>query len=171
MKTLTVVLWAGLLAGCSSALQPLSPLGREVSVSRVDNEVNVGELLAVSEDSVWMVQPSGNVSVPIGEVRRVNVRIGHLTWGDAVGYGAAVGLLAGAAMMTACNQAEADGCGSVLVGFGVSGLIWGAIAGLTFEASSHRRFTRQQWEALRAYARFPQGLPDSVPRRPRRAHV
>ena len=171
MKALAVVAWAAVLSGCSSALQPLSPLGRDVKVARVRGAVvDAGELLAVSADSVWIAQPSGNVSIPLGEVRRVDVKVGHLRSGDAVAYGAGVGLAAGIAMLSACSQV-ADECGGVLPAFAVSGLIWGALAGLSFDASSHKRFSRQQWDALRAYARFPQGLPADVPRRPRRGHV
>ena len=171
MKALAVVLWAALLAGCSSALQPLSPLGRDVRVSRKGGSVDGGELLAVSADSVWIAMRSGNVSVPLEEVRRVNVKVGRLTWSDGAVYGAGVGLAAGVALLSACSQVEGAECGGVLPAFLVSGFLWGAIAGLSYEASSHRRFTRQQWESLRAYARFPQGLPADVPRRPRRPHV
>ena len=172
MKSLVIAVWAVLLAGCSSALQPLSPLGRDVKVARMEGRVTyTGELLAVSADSLWITQPSDNVGIPLGEVRRVYVKIGHLTWGDGVAYGAGVGLAAGVALMSACYEAEGMGCEAVLPVVAASGLLWGAIAGLSYEASSHRRFTRQQWQALRAYARFPHGLPDSVPRRPKRPHV
>ena len=141
-------------------------------MTRVGGAVaDAGELLAVSADSVWIAQRSGNVSIPLGEVRRVNVRMGHLTRGDAVVYGAGVGLAAGVAMLSACSQVEGAECSGVLPIFLVSGLLWGVIAGASFDASSHKRFSRQQWDALRAYARFPQGLPADVPRRPRRGHV
>lgn len=76
------------------------------------------------------------------------------------------GLVSGVALTAACGSVEGAECGAVLPGVILS---WGLVGGLsaaTLSGSSSQRLAPEEWERLRPFARFPQGLPEGFPRRP-----
>jgi hypothetical protein len=164
-----VIAVAGLaIQACVLARQAVTPLGRAVKVTPIPREhtpERSGELIAVSAESLWLAQDSGVVSVPWSRVERVQVRRSTLSVGHAMGYSVVLGLVTGGALGAACSQVEDASCGGVLpVALGGS-LFFGALSAISIESSAVQTLRAARWEELRRYARFPQGLPDGLPRR------
>jgi hypothetical protein len=158
---------AAVTAGCVLGRQPVSPWGRAVRVAPVPAAALrvSGELLAVSAESLWVALRHENVSVPFDQVERVYVRRSNLGAGQALGYSVMMGLVTGGALAAACGQVDDAACGAVLPVAVLSWLAWGALSGMSLEAGAFTGVPAAEWEQLRPYARFPQGLPESVPRR------
>lgn len=166
-RMLAVVIAAVALQGCVVARQAVSPLGRTVRVTlpQADQTELAGELMAVSAESLWMFRDSEIVSVPLVEVRLVQVWRAERLGGKAMGYSAIVGLVTGGALTAACSQVEGASCGGVLPVVFASWMLWGGLSASSVESSAKFRVGAGDWERLRPYARFPQGLPDNLPRR------
>jgi len=121
--------------------------------------------MAVTAESLWVAHDSEVVSIPLIEVQRVRVRRADRLAGRVMGHSAIVGLASAVALTAACAQVEDASCVAVLpVGF-LSMMLWGALSTSSVEASSTFELGAGDWEALRLYARFPQGFPDGFPRR------
>ena len=158
------------LQGCVVARQPISPVGRAVRIIPVPSDTAeklAGELMAVSADTLWVgvAQDSEIVSIPLAQVRRVEVRRHKLGAGKAMTYSVILGLATGGALSAACASVEGADCGGVLPGVFVSWMFWGGLSVISLESSAKIGVSAGDWERLRPYARFPQGLPDSLPRR------
>jgi len=164
---LAVAIAAVALQGCVVARQPVSHLGRTVRVTplQADQTELAGELMAVSAESLWVARDSEIVSVPLLELRRVQVRRAERLGGKAMRYSAIVGLVTGGALSAACSQVEGASCGGVLPVVFASWMLWGALSASSVESSAKFGVEAGDWERLRLYARFPQGLPDNFPRR------
>lgn len=157
---------AGLaLQGCVVSRQPVTVLGRSVRITPAERDVALsGELIAVSAESVWVAPGAEIVSVPWSRVRRLQVRLSKVSGGGAMGYSVVMGLLTGGALFAACSQVEDTECAVVLPGVLGMWLVLGGLAAMSLESGSHKTLGAARWEELRAYARFPQGLPDGLPR-------
>jgi len=152
-----------LATGCATA--PKVPVrGRSVTVVTEGEETNVkGELLTVGSDSLWVEASDGVVEVPLPSVREVRVKRHGLDKGAAFKWALIGGAVTGGAMTGACASVEgADGCG--WVGLIVAGLwlLAGAAAAGSMESSSRLDLWRPTAEQLRAFARLPQGWPESL---------
>ena len=160
-----VVAVVGLAAqGCVVSRQAVTPLGRQVTLAPVlDAPLDAvsGELMAVSADSVWLAPDSGIVGIPWTGVERVHVRISRVKGSHGFAYSAILGAVTGGALFVACLQ-EGDSCGGILPASVLWWMLWGGISAPSIDASARPGFTVENWELLRGYARFPQGLPAGV---------
>lgn len=108
-----------------------------------------GELLAVDRGLIWLYQPVGDrLSVAVGDVKAVTITYAGNE--DAVAYGAWTGLGAlstlshgWAALVTAPTWLVVGGAVTTFAAFGDAKVV----------------LAPTDTEALRQYARFPQGLP------------
>lgn len=156
---------SGLSAGCA-ARQP-DVLGRSVILVPADARAAKpkGELLAVDEERLWLRTKDGVREFPRGAVVEVRVRRHGFGGGLAKRVGLIGGLVSGLALTAACSSVEDnEGGGCAAAGFGV-GAVWaitGLLASPGLDASAHARLPSRD-ERLRAYARFPAGLPKDVP--------
>ena len=129
---------------------------------RIDTQASgrlEGELLAVDEQSLWMLSNGVPQNVPFGGLPEIQVRRHGFgtkqvwTW---IGIGAAV---TGLGLTAACSSYDGSGeCGGIFFGMALS---WGIIGGL-FSLD----VVGSAWDevppisrGLVRYARFPQGLP------------
>lgn len=158
---------AALASGCTISGMPVSPYGREATLVGQRDRVT-GELIALTPDTIWLL--SGQAVQPhTGRFQRIDVRRHNfglrrtMTWLGWAGAGT------GTALMIACNSYESsaegsgDGdCAAVLPGtvlfFAAAGVIFGSIN----EYTSRHRLRASDTLRLRAFTRYPQGLPDSL---------
>lgn len=132
-------------------------VGSPLRVDRSGESEVRGELLAVQQDSLWVLPKGANVQVvAIADITRVRVPREGLTSGGVVKWTLIGGAASGLAMTVACSSAEGD-CGGV---FPAVMLAWGVVGGLSAAvAGSGWRSVGLTTDSLRPYARFPQGLP------------
>jgi hypothetical protein len=155
------LLWlAAVTAAPAQRLKP--PLGSHVSVSLPHERSLAGELLAVDQDSIWLLQPQRMASVPLRDVSQVRVDRGGMGPGTAAAWSLMAGLISGFALQSACASVS-DGCGSVLPAtLGVWAFV-GGLSALSLESTRYKTLAPES-DSLRAHARFPQGLPAGMTR-------
>jgi hypothetical protein len=112
-----------------------------------------GELLAIEEDSLYVLLASGRVeTVARAAARRATIAWYDGQWGATAGWG-----LAGAVSTLSHGFA-----------LGLSAPVWIIAGSLAARADSRAPLltvtTPAQWVDARAYARFPAGLPAGLPR-------
>lgn len=156
------------LGGCATATPRVSVVGHPVEVqlqaTKDDPRAPVkGELLAVSPEKVWVMGPHRVSPLPLREVEEVRIRR-HALSGRRAGRWALLGaVVSGAVLTLACSSVDADNaCGKILIPVL---LTWGAIgvpSVASLARSSQLHVEPSDWEALRRYARFPQGLPEGL---------
>jgi hypothetical protein len=137
---------------------PVPVLGRTTEVTLLDGSRLGGELLE-STDLGLLLGDAGDASrVVLSRVDRVRVRQHDFGGGKALAWIGIGALVSGVGLAAACSQVDGASCGGVLPGVALSfGLIGGLFSlGIT---SSGWREVPVDAEALRAYARFPQGAP------------
>ena len=165
---IVVAIAAVVLSARPAAAQERDPdvLGSQVDVSLTSGSRArlKGELVAVSADSLWVLADSALVSAPLASVFRARVKRHSLGGGAALIWGVVGGVVTGGLLTAACSSV-ADDCGGVFPAMVVPWLLFVAISAPSMESSSRIDFRRSQWQELRAYARFPQGLPVNVDRR------
>ena len=161
----SIVVWGMTLllaTGCATA--PKVPIhGRSVTVVTEGGDEKVkGELLTVDSDSLWVQASDGVVEVPLPSVREVRVKRHGFGKDAAFQWALIGGGVTGGALAGACASAGADGCG--WVGLIVAGLwlLAGAAAAGSMESSSRLDLWHPTPEQLRAFARLPQGWPESL---------
>ena len=162
-RVVAATLVLALTTGCATT--PKVPVvGRSVTVVPVGEGPKVkGELLAVGPDRLW-VQGEGELTeVPLPEVREVRVRRHPHGAGAAFRWAALGGLATGGAMAGACASVEGnDNCGVVGLVFLGAWLLVGTLSAFSMESSSRLDLWRPTPEALRPFARLPQGLPEGL---------
>jgi hypothetical protein len=122
-----------------------------------------GELLAAGADSIWLLRGDTIVSVATTHIRNVEVERHSFTGRRMMGIMAGAGLVYGIALGVACSSYEGGGdCGSVALGTMALYVGAGSVWALSTMYSSKYRFSPSRWDEIRAFARFPQGIPDSV---------
>ena len=140
--------------------------GSRVTVEMVSNRNAVlrGELIAVSADSIWLLNGSGLRAAPLGFVKGASLKRHNMNGQVGLVWTLVGGLVTGGLLTGACATVS-EGCGGVLAG---TMLVWGVVGGvsaISMGISSRRSFSMPNiGEKLRGYARFPQGLPTGLDR-------
>ena len=156
-------------AACVTGHYAASPYGRHVEVVPVPGATQSsvsGELIAVSADSVWVLAHLGLLTVPLAQVDAVRVTRHGFTAGKALLWSAVAGTISGLALAAACGAADEGDCAGVFPSVLLTWGIVGGISAATVSGSARLRLGRTEWERLRPYARFPQGIPEQFPRTP-----
>ena len=152
-----------LTTGCATA--PKVPVhGRTVTVvTGPEDEKVKGELLTVGSDSLWVRASEGVVEVPLPSVQEVRVQRHGFDKSEAFKWALIGGLATGGAMAGACATVDgASGCGWIGLIFGGAWLLVGAVAAPSIGSSSRLELHHPTEEELRAFARLPQGWPESL---------
>ena len=158
-----------LVGGCAVKGVPISAHGRPVTIPS-GNQRTQGELLAITGDTLWVLQRDSLRAEVLAPGQWVQVQRHDFGMRRTMKWMGITGLATGVSLMIACSSYESsdDGggdnssCIAVLpasaIFFGVAGLLFGA----GNQYSSSHRFTAADTARLRAFSRYPQGLPDSV---------
>ena len=156
-----------LLAACVTGSRRASVFGWPVTVTPVGETPTAtvaGELIAVSAESLWVLPEPGLAGLPWSHVRQVTVRRHSMGGGTALGWALGGAVVTGALLTAACSSVEDTECGGIFAGVALSWLIVGGLSAASLQSSSKITFKSPSWDSLRVYARFPQGLPDSLDR-------
>ena len=157
------LLLALVVSACMPPRTKPSPLGARVTLFANSGTVS-GELLAINDDSVWVLVPetAGPTALGRGRIRNAIVHRGAGA-GSLAMRGVLFGAVTGLGMYAACSSLSGDeastGCGGVFV---TSTLIAGALG---FFAASSMEWARDLEVArvtpamLSRFARWPQGRP------------
>ncbi|SHK91260.1 hypothetical protein [Rhodothermus profundi] len=157
------ILWTGLVlepgAVRGQAPQRNAPRGYSIRLYVEQGQQLKGELLAVTQDTLWLltdaeIRPLRLESISQVQVRYPGIRRSHLMRWSVIGGG-----VTGIALTGACMSVS-EGCVGV---FALSMGLWlvaGGVAAL-FTHPPHLWVVPDS-QALVPYARFPQGLPPSM---------
>lgn len=161
----TASIVALVVAGCAT-VPKVSVTGRLVEVrptSAKQSPPAKGELIAVGPEQLWILEDKGIHEVPLSSIGEVDVRR-HKLGGKQAALWAVVGaLVTGGALTAACSSVEGNGgCGKVFLAVGATWGLFGGVSAASLERSSRLPIPSPDWEALRPYARFPQGLPPGL---------
>lgn len=138
-----------------------SPYGAAVVLRQTgrDRAPIQGELIAASADSVWVLQGSALRSVPLKSLKRVEYRRFDSGASTAWTWGLVAGVVSAGALYAACSSVEGtDNCGILFPTILAPWVLWAGVGAATLDGSSREDLPTTA-ETLRAYARFPQGLP------------
>ena len=150
------------LTGCATARPPV--FGRPIEVTPTmghEDSVARGELLAVGETGVWVLESNRVREIPFAEIQKVRVVLHGLngrmatTWAGA----GAVGTIG--ALAVACSEVEGTSCGPLAL-LAIPWALVGIPSAASLEKSSRVFLGPDNREALVPYARFPQGLPEGL---------
>jgi hypothetical protein len=160
--------WAGLVwlvAATAAPAQRMSPpFGSQVQVRFAGQPARSGELLAIDQDSIWLLQPHGLASGPLSEVAQVRVDRGGMGASGALLWSLIAGVVSGAVLSRACSSVEGADCGGIFVlSVGLWSLV-GLVSAPSLQNARYQTLTSPQPDELRARARFPQGLPAGMAR-------
>jgi hypothetical protein len=165
-------LWRGLvLLMVASALGPglqaqqagTRVHGAQVRVISFQGAELRGELLGLEDQRLW-VMDRANIAASLNLAQVHEVRIQRHQWsaGQIFRWTAWAGGITSLGMFAACTSLEASGdCASVAIAWAAAWAAVGGISGLLARPSL--RVGPGQTEQIRAYARFPQGLPQNFP--------
>lgn len=146
-------------ASCVPGAAREGVLGRPVRVlPEQRGPLVTGELLAVGVDTLWLLTRTGMQAIPRDAVRGVYVERHGFGARKAVIWAAAGGVITAGAITAACAS-EGEDCAAV---FANVMLVWGlagTLAAGSADVSRWMAVVPDEWDALRSYARFPQGLP------------
>ena len=150
-----------LLPACATTRRAPSALGRSVIVvPRADGPRIRGELLAVAEDRVIVRAEDGIHDVALPQIREVRVRRHSLDGRKAWTWTIVGALVSGIALAAACSGVEDSGnCAGAGLAGAVPWLVFGGLASASLERSAFLPFEAREGDRLRAFARYPQGLP------------
>ena len=151
-------------AACTLAGPGVSPYGRLTTINPLARRTSSsGELIAVSSDSLWLLSRDSLVTFGIGAISSVDVQRHHFTAKRTLVHSAVIGIATGAALTAACASVDdTENCGAVFPVFALAFTALGAVLAIGAEESSKLHFAPYQWPDMRAFARFPQGMPDSA---------
>jgi hypothetical protein len=149
------------LQACATAGLAPSVLGRDVTlVTRANGPRIKGELLAVDENRVIVGTNDGIHEVAIPQIAQVRVRRHSLDGRQAWTWMLVGALVTGVGLAAACASVDdANGCGGVGAAAVAPWIIFGGLSARSLERSAFLSFDAGQGDQLRAFARFPQGLP------------
>ena len=155
------------LAGCvmSGPAAP-SPYGREATL-RLRGEVfswPPAELLAVNRDTIWVWRAGSVAPFAWRDVTVVTMPRHKFGGARTLGYAALAGGLTGLAL--GAEATAYGGNGAAFLAAPMMALVFvvgGLIPALLDSYSSRFHFTGAEWEQMRQYARFPQGMPAHLP--------
>lgn len=169
MRAASWLLLPLLAGGCVLRGAPVSPYGRDVSLVGPHEPIQ-GELIAVGSDTIWVLQQSLLRAKPLSSERRIDVRRHTFGFRRTMKWMAIAGVSTGVALMVSCMSYESSGDGGGNSGgclgvvpvttlfFAAAGLLFGSINDYT----TVHRFAPADSNLFRPYARYPQGLPDSI---------
>lgn len=160
----TLLLGALLLAGCATTSAPSGYLPappetqREARGGWIELEPNVradstleGELIAVHSDTLYVLREAVLETVARSDIRTARVAF-YNAHPELLGLWTAGGIL----------STGTHGLGLILSA--PAWLLAGSIAAISQSYHPFVTYPDRRWEALRPYARFPQGLPASLDR-------
>lgn len=154
------------LTGCATTGPKLSVLGRPVDVSgqgEGDARRAKGELIAVGPEQLFVLEPGRVRELPLAGIDRVRVRQHGMDGRHSMRWVGLGALITGGALAGACTSVKGNSTTSCLGVGAVVAATWALIGGLSaasLESSSKLSVTGPDWDALRPYARFPQGVPE-----------
>lgn len=159
----STLLAAASLTGCVLPGPGISPHGRP-TVAHTRAYRLEGELVAISADTLWIISRRDSLlrAVRMDSLLRVDVQrhpFGARKTFKVAGY---IGLGTGLLLTLACSQVEDASCGVVIPVITGVALIPGALFALINYESSWIHLDRPELSRARPYARFPQGLPDTL---------
>lgn len=167
---------SGLLAvaaatGCALPSQRVTGHGAQTTVHMKRYRLN-GELVAVNNDTVWILTRRDSMLAPVARdsIVRLDVQRHRMTGGRTMGYMSIVGVSTAVLLTIACSSVEDTSCGAVLPGVMLPFVVLGSLFGLINSESAWLRSEPGEIMKARPYARFPQGIPDTIrttPLRPR----
>jgi len=169
MRVASGLLLPLVLTGCVLRGAPISPYGRDVTVHVVGEPVR-GELIAVTADTIWVLQPSMLRPVAVRDQRRVDATRHSFGLRRTMRWMVTAGIATGAALFISCNSYESSGDGTgdtggcllVIPGttavFAAAGFLLGSLN----ERHTKLRVSPAETARLRPLSRYPQGLPDSA---------
>lgn len=164
-----------LVNACVLSGGPVSPYGRSATVYPVApaavSKVR-GELMAASADTVWLLRDSTLVPFASSRLHGVEVQRHEFGAKRTMKWMSIAGLVTGVALMVSCSSYESSpdgggdsgGCVAVLPGTLLFFAATGGIFAFFNDYSSKQRILPGGTVRLRPYARFPQGIPDSLRR-------
>jgi hypothetical protein len=162
-----LMLMLTVLNGCTAAVAN-SPRGRMAKVHSNDGLEWRGELLAATRDSIWVLNGSRIDRFDVPSLRRVEIPRHAFGKATTLWASAAVGAVVGVAMVVACgrfNEMQDDehaSCGGVIPAFVALYVLVGAVLSIPNHFSSTHRIRPDSTDKLRLFARFPQGMPDTI---------
>ena len=157
------------ITGCHARGFPIGEYGRPVVVQMPTYRLE-GELLAVAPDTLWLLSGPQLTPVATALARQLYVQRHDYGMGRTVRTMAWSGLATGVALMVSCLMYESsadgsgDGAACLLVvpvtaaTFAGVGVVLGAINSMT----THKRYDPAQLDRVRPFARYPQGMPESM---------
>jgi hypothetical protein len=170
---LLLVVSLAVLSACMPAMR-ISPHGRRTTVVPISAPTATGELIAVTQDSIWLMRDSTLLVFASPQVRRVQVQRHQydakrtMVWMAIAGGTTALALTAACGSYESSPEGGGGSCAPVFPGVLATFAIAGGLFALVNQSSSRHSFTSDQVDAMRPYARFPQGVPDSLTQRLRR---
>lgn len=150
------------LTSCATA--GVSVRGRPIEVSPKASHPDAaakGELLAVGENGIWILEANRVREIPFGDVQLVRVVLHGLNGKVAGGWALAGAVVTVTALGLACSRVEDANCAGVAV-FALPWAAGGIPAAKSLEKSSRVLVGPGDFTALTPYARFPQGLPEGL---------
>lgn len=168
-----LVAMSAVLSACLPSMRT-SPYGRRATVFPVSAPTTTGELVAVTQDSIWLMRDSTLLVFASPEVRRVQVQRHQynakrtMVWMAIAGGTTALALTTACASYESSSEGTGESCAPVFPAVLATFAIAGGLFSLFNQSSSRHTFTADQVDAMRPYARFPQGVPDSLTQRLRR---
>jgi len=178
MRHHTLVLAASLLVIASRAQaqlareDPTAPSVRRIGGARVgvqsfaaQAEPVVGELIAVSTDSLWVLADTQLVAMALHDVSGLRVQRHGTGMGATMTWALIGGVVTGGALAGACSSVDGNNsCGGIVPAMMLVWAAVGGLAGISLQSSRFLTIREASVRALGPYARFPQGWPEGVDR-------
>jgi predicted neutral ceramidase superfamily lipid hydrolase len=167
-RVLSAVAVVCALTGCVLPGAQVSPYGKPTTLYLRDGGGVSGELLAATADSIWLMREARISSYGSEKVRKLNVERHKFDGKRSMLVSVLSGVATGTALAIACNRYEATSqdnsteCTAVIPATALVFAIPGALFALSNNYSSMYHLVPSDTGRLRAYSRFPQGLPDTV---------
>lgn len=165
-KTVQAIALSVAVHGCATSTPKLSVYGRPVEVLPTAGSQEPpakGELIAVGPDRLWVLEPARVSEQTLSGIREVRVRRHGLNGRRGMQWALLGALVTGGALTLACASVEdADNCGVAFLGVAATWALIGGLSARSLESSSRLKIRAPDWEALKPYARFPQGIPEGL---------
>lgn len=164
-----VMLVVLLSASCIVPGAQISPYGKPTTLYTETAGRITGELIAVRGDSIWLLKDGQLRSFAAIGVSMLDVERHSFDGRKTLRWNAITGLVTGSALLVACSLynnkdgSKSYGCPLVVPVSVALFSVLGSVFALTNDHSSMYHLVPADTLRLRAFARFPQGLPDSLP--------
>lgn len=163
VSSVSLIVAGAALASCVRPGYKPSPLGRATTLYYNAGDITTsGELMSADSNSIWLLQGDSLNEYSLASLRRVQIPRHSFGVRQTIYAGVAVGAGTGLLLTLACSQVEDAACVFVLPVITGFGGILGALFAVFNDYSTVYRLNPSDWQTIRAYARFPQGLPAPV---------